>query len=62
MCLPHRSIPADVVDHIIPLALGGKDTDDNTRNLCHTHHKQVTAKQFGHKQKQQIGSDGWPTT
>lgn len=38
---------ADVVDHIIPLALGGSDDDGNTRNLCNEHHLQVTAAQFG---------------
>ena len=38
---------ADVVDHIKPLALGGTDTDENTRNLCHDCHKAVTAEQFG---------------
>ena len=51
---------ADVVDHIIPLALGGEDIDDNTRNLCHDHHQQRTAEQFGFKQKVEIGEDGWP--
>lgn len=60
MCLPKRIVPADVVDHINPLALGGEDIDSNTRNLCHEHHSQVTAEQFGHKIKQEIGVDGWP--
>lgn len=60
MCLPERAVLADVVDHTTPLAKGGTDDDDNTRNLCHEHHQQVTAEQFGHKQKQEIGEDGWP--
>jgi len=51
---------ADVVDHIIPLVKGGPDTDDNTRNLCHDHHTDVTADQFGLRKRQQIGVDGWP--
>lgn len=38
---------ADVVDHIEPLAKGGSDEDNNTRNLCDPHHDQVTAEQFG---------------
>lgn len=60
MCLPSRIVPADVVDHIKPLALGGEDTDDNTRNLCHRHHAEVTAVQFGTKPpKRQISVDGW---
>lgn len=51
---------ADEVDHIIPLAKGGKDIDENTRNLCDEHHKQVTAEQFGFRKRAAIGLDGWP--
>ncbi|MFC0305307.1 HNH endonuclease [Rhizorhabdus histidinilytica] len=36
------------VDHIKPLALGGEDVDENTRNLCEPCHLDVTAEQFGH--------------
>ncbi|WBO23944.1 HNH endonuclease signature motif containing protein [Sphingomonas abietis] len=42
-----RVEPATVVDHIRPLALGGDDSDGNTRNLCDGHHAEVTAEQFG---------------
>lgn len=38
-----------VPDHIIPLALGGTDTDDNIRCLCAACHKLRTAEQFGHR-------------
>lgn len=38
---------ATVVDHRIPLALGGEDADHNTRNLCDPCHDEVTAEQFG---------------
>ena len=55
-----RTEIAKVVDHIIPLALGGLDVDDNTRNLCHDCHYEVGGEQFGHKVKRQIGRDGWP--
>lgn len=56
-----RTRLADVVDHIVPLAKGGPDTDDNTRNLCHDHHRARTAEQFGHRAPpQRIGLDGWP--
>jgi 5-methylcytosine-specific restriction protein A len=48
------------VDHIKPLALGGCDDDENCRNLCHMHHQQRTAEQFGHRQKRAISVDGWP--
>lgn len=51
---------ATVPDHILPLALGGTDTDDNIRCLCAPCHEIVTAEQFGHKLKQEIGLDGWP--
>lgn len=52
---------ADVVDHIVPLAHGGLDIDENTRNLCDECHDRRTAEQFGRKVKQTIGEDGWPT-
>jgi 5-methylcytosine-specific restriction protein A len=55
-----RYVPAKVVDHIKPLALGGSDEDSNTRNLCHSHHQIRTAEQFGHRKKVKIGVDGWP--
>ena len=43
-----RTTIATVVDHTQPLALGGLDVDDNTRNLCDPCHLEVTAEQFGH--------------
>ena len=60
-CLAKNMIvPANVVDHIMPLAHGGQDTDSNTRNLCDPCHAKRTAQQFGHKAKVDIGPDGWP--
>jgi 5-methylcytosine-specific restriction protein A len=56
-----RTEAATVVDHIIPLALGGSDDDVNTRNLCDHHNQVRTAEQFGYKRKVTIGADGWPT-
>jgi 5-methylcytosine-specific restriction protein A len=53
---------ATVVNHIIPLAHGGSDEDDNTENLCRECDLIVTAEQFGYRApKRQIGRDGWPT-
>lgn len=52
---------ASVVNHIIPLAHGGSDEDANTENLCRPCDLTVTAEQFGHKAKVEIGADGWPT-
>lgn len=51
---------ATVPDHIVPLAKGGTDTDDNIRCLCAEHHDQVTREEFGHRRKVEIGTDGWP--
>jgi len=42
------TVAATVVDHVVPLALGGSDDDDNTRNLCDACHLAVTREQFGH--------------
>jgi len=56
-----RTTVATVVDHIEPLALGGSDEDENTRNLCDPCHDEVTAEQFGHEQTVAFGADGLPT-
>ena len=55
-----RVTAATVVDHIKPLALGGEDIDENTRNLCDPCHEKRTAEQFGRRVRQSIGLDGWP--
>lgn len=55
-----RIASANVVDHILPLALGGEDVDENTRNLCNDCHRKATAEQFGFRKKQRFGVDGWP--
>ena len=55
---------ATIVDHTIPLALGGSDEDENTRNLCDKHNAQVTAEQFGQVRSAGLGGcdeNGWPT-
>ncbi len=51
---------ATVVDHIEPLALGGSDEDENTRNLCDSCHLEVTAEQFGHEKRVSFSADGLP--
>jgi 5-methylcytosine-specific restriction protein A len=53
---------ATTPDHIIPLAQGGTDTEDNIRCLCASCHRIRTAQQFGYRVPQQIGPDGWPIT
>ena len=51
---------ATVPDHIVPLALGGDDSDANTRSLCTPCHGTRTAEQFGHRRRVATGPDGWP--
>lgn len=56
---------ADIVDHVVPLALGGSDEDENTRNLCKEHADKATAEQFGFTapiEGKGIGRDGRPTS
>ena len=61
MCAEHGLyIKADVIDHIVALANGGTDTDDNCQPLCTKHHEQKTAQDLGYKAKPQTGVDGWP--
>jgi 5-methylcytosine-specific restriction protein A len=55
-----RITAATTPDHIIPLARGGTDTEDNIRCLCASCHRIRTAQQFGYRVPQQIGPDGWP--
>ena len=47
---------ADEVHHIIGLADGGPDTDENTANLCIPHHLEREGKRV----PRPIGTDGWP--
>ena len=55
-----RTTIATVVNHKLPLAHGGPDTDENTENLCKPCDLIETARQFGHKVKVETGVDGWP--
>lgn len=56
---------AAIVNHIVPLAHGGSDDDDNTENLCKPCDLIVTAEQFGHDapiEARGVGRDGRPTS
>lgn len=56
---------ATVVDHVVPLAKGGSDEDDNTRNLCDPCHLEVGVEQFGHQVTREgrgVGRSGRPTS
>ena len=55
-----RVTAAQEVDHVIALANGGKDTDDNLQSLCIPCHQAKTAKDMGYTQRNTIGIDGWP--
>lgn len=51
---------ATVPDHIIPLAQGGTDTDDNVQCLCGPCHDRKTRGDFGWRKPKPItGLDGW---
>lgn len=51
---------AEVVDHIVPLALGGSDHDRNKQSLCKPCHDDKTAEDFGKRSRTAIGLDGYP--
>ena len=50
-----RVTEATTPDHIIPLALGGTDTDDNIRCLCAECHDERTAEQPEQNRHVRIG-------
>lgn len=68
LCVPCREsgrlTPAEEVDHIIPVAKGGKDEEANLRSICVECHRKVTAQQARDavSKKVAIGVDGWPIT
>ncbi|WP_422058626.1 HNH endonuclease [Sphingomonas sp.] len=61
---PTNTRLAERVNHIVPLAHGGSDEDDNTENLCRPCDIEVTADQFGFDQAEgrgRIDQAGRPT-
>lgn len=48
------------VDHVIPLAKGGRDVESNLQNLCDDCHVEKTAEDFGKQVWPRITADGWP--
>lgn len=60
-CLEHgRTTATEIINHVVPLALGGADTDENCEGLCKPCDVIVTAEQFGHREPVTFGLDGWP--
>lgn len=49
---------AEYADHIVALANGGPDTEDNLQPLCKDCHDAKTNDDLG--RKPEIGVDGWP--
>ena len=53
-----RTVPANDVDHIVPISLGGAELDpDNLRSLCRPCHSKVTARQLSKTDKPMKGCD-----
>jgi 5-methylcytosine-specific restriction protein A len=64
-CQKHGRITlATELDHIIALANGGKDFDEdagtNRQGLCSECHEAKTQRDMGYRERHAIGSDGWP--
>lgn len=60
----NRVTVATIVNHIVPLAHGGSDDDENTENLCRPCDRVVTAEQFNLTRSGGLGGcdlSGMPT-
>jgi 5-methylcytosine-specific restriction protein A len=57
-----RVTNANIVDHILSKAKGGKDTDKNCEAICKPCHDRKTIEETGktYKPKVKIGLDGFP--
>jgi 5-methylcytosine-specific restriction protein A len=55
-----RIRPATQLDHVVPLAKGGRDTEDNLQPLCDPCHVEKTAEDFGKQVWPTVKADGWP--
>ena len=53
---------ADEVDHVRALAHGGTDDDDQLQSVCVPCHREKTAREFGHRERREVGLDGWLVT
>jgi 5-methylcytosine-specific restriction protein A len=61
MCLGSGRVKAATeLDHIIALTNGGSNDDTNLQGLCADCHKAKTTLDLGHRQRCEIGIDGWP--
>lgn len=51
---------AEELDHVVPLAKGGLDADENLQGLCRECHYIKTQRDFGKSERAATGADGWP--
>lgn len=51
---------ATQLDHIVALTNGGADVEENRQGLCDDCHAVKTRIDLGHKERPEIGLDGWP--
>lgn len=57
---PPKLSKSERLDHIVALANGGDDSDDNKQMLCIPCHAWKTEQDLGYKPKERIGLDGYP--
>lgn len=61
LCLARGKVAEAVqIDHIIALANGGKDTDENRQALCRACHDAKTRQDLGYRTRHITGANGWP--
>ena len=60
-CKAKGRVSASVeVDHIVPLAQGGTDDDENLCGTCHSCHAEKSARERGARPKRAVSIDGVP--
>ena len=52
---------AHEVDHILPLYKGGTDDPENLMAMNRDCHERKTRTDLGHRERKQVGLDGWHT-
>lgn len=60
MCAMCKVSAATELDHIVALANGGTNDEDNLQGLCAACHEIKTIADLGYKQRVTTGIDGWP--
>ena len=60
MCAMCKVSAATELDHIVALANGGTNDEDNLQGLCAACHEIKTTADLGHKPRVTTGIDGWP--